>query len=142
MKTRTLSQNLTVSAVGYGAMGLSEFYGQTDDKGSLQVLHNLIDLNVTFIDTANLYGRGHNERLIGHFLAGLDKTLATSSKSPRSAASIALLTSPMPALSITHPTILSAAVTNPLSGLALNGLISFIFTGSATKRRSKKAWSA
>ncbi|HCM9092579.1 TPA: aldo/keto reductase [Enterobacter kobei] len=74
MKTRTLSQNLTVSAVGYGAMGLSEFYGQTDDKASLQVLHNLIDLNVTFIDTANLYGRGHNERLIGHFLAGLDKS--------------------------------------------------------------------
>jgi aryl-alcohol dehydrogenase-like predicted oxidoreductase len=38
------------------------------------VLHKLIDLNVTFIDTANLYGRGHNERLIGHFLAGLDKS--------------------------------------------------------------------
>lgn len=74
MKTRNLSQNLTVSAVGYGAMGLSEFYGQTDDNASLRVLHSLIDLNVTFIDTANLYGRGHNERLIGHFLAGLDKS--------------------------------------------------------------------
>lgn len=74
MNTRNLSQNLAVSAVGYGAMGLSEFYGQTDDKVSLQLLHHLIDLNVTFIDTADLYGRGHNERLIGHFLAGLDKT--------------------------------------------------------------------
>ncbi|RPH30251.1 aldo/keto reductase [Buttiauxella warmboldiae] len=73
MQTRTLSQNLTVSSVGYGAMGLSEFYGQTDDHTSLQLLHKLIDLNITFIDTANLYGRGHNERLIGHFLAGLDK---------------------------------------------------------------------
>lgn len=73
MQTRTLSQNLTISSVGYGAMGLSEFYGQTDDQASLQLLHKLIDLNITFIDTANLYGRGHNERLIGHFLAGLDK---------------------------------------------------------------------
>ncbi|MBS1207375.1 MAG: Oxidoreductase, aldo/keto reductase family protein [Proteobacteria bacterium] len=72
MQTRTLSQNLTVSSVGYGAMGLSEFYGKTDDQTSLQFLHKLIDLNITFIDTANLYGRGHNERLIGHFLAGLD----------------------------------------------------------------------
>lgn len=74
MYTRNLSQNLPVSSVGYGAMGLSEFYGDTDDKASLQVLHKLIDLNITFIDTANLYGRGHNERLIGHFLGGLDKT--------------------------------------------------------------------
>ncbi|MCD2459681.1 aldo/keto reductase [Enterobacter cloacae complex sp. 2024EL-00232] len=74
MKTRNLSQNLTVSSIGFGAMELSEFYGQTNDYASLEVLHKLIELNVTFIDTANLYGRGHNERLIGHFLAGLDKS--------------------------------------------------------------------
>ena len=74
MKTRNLSQNLTVSSIGFGGMGLSEFYGQTNDYASLEVLHKLIELNVTFIDTANLYGRGHNERLIGHFLAGLDKS--------------------------------------------------------------------
>lgn len=74
MKTRNLSQNLTVSSIGFGAMGLSEFYGQTNDYASLEVLYKLIELNVTFIDTANLYGRGHNERLIGHFLAGLDKS--------------------------------------------------------------------
>ncbi|BCQ36656.1 MULTISPECIES: aldo/keto reductase [Erwinia] len=74
MHTRNLSQNLSVSSVGYGAMGLSEFYGQTDDQASLKLLHKLVDLDITFIDTANLYGRGHNERLIGHFLAGLDKT--------------------------------------------------------------------
>ncbi|WP_442799235.1 aldo/keto reductase [Pantoea vagans] len=74
MHTRNLSQTLSVSSVGYGAMGLSEFYGQTDDQASLKLLHKLVDLNITFIDTANLYGRGHNERLIGHFLAGLDKS--------------------------------------------------------------------
>lgn len=74
MNTRNLSQTLSVSSVGYGAMGLSEFYGQTDDQTALKLLHKLVDLDITFIDTANLYGRGHNERLIGHFLAGLDKT--------------------------------------------------------------------
>ena len=103
MKTRNLSQNLTVSSIGFGGMGLSEFYGQTNDYASLEVLHKLIELNVTFIDTANLYGRGHNERLIGHFLAGLDK-------------------------STTNPTISSVAVTNPLSALALSASISFTFT--------------
>lgn len=72
MQTRNLSHHLPVSAVGYGAMGLSEFYGQSDDQASLQLLHTLSELNITFIDSANVYGRGHNERLIGHFLAGLD----------------------------------------------------------------------
>lgn len=67
MKKRTLTQGLEVSAIGYGAMGLSEFYGQTDDRHSLQLLSQLRDLDITFIDTADLYGRGHNERLIGQF---------------------------------------------------------------------------
>ena len=73
MKKRTLTQGLDVSAIGYGAMGLSEFYGQTDDRHSLQLLSRLRDLDITFIDTADLYGRGHNEQLIGQFLAGLSK---------------------------------------------------------------------
>lgn len=47
MHTRHLSQTLAVSSIGYGAMGLSEFYGQTDDTASLQLLHTLIDLNIT-----------------------------------------------------------------------------------------------
>ncbi|WP_315311457.1 aldo/keto reductase [Pantoea vagans] len=73
MKKRSLTQGLEVSAIGYGAMGLSEFYGQTDDRHSLQLLSQLRDLDITFIDTADLYGRGHNEQLIGQFLAGLSK---------------------------------------------------------------------
>jgi len=67
MENRHLARDLNVSAIGYGAMGLSEFYGETDDKKSLSLLNKLLDLNVNFIDTADLYGRGHNERLIGHF---------------------------------------------------------------------------
>nr|WP_154926366.1 aldo/keto reductase [Pantoea agglomerans] len=73
MKKRTLSQGLDVSAIGYGAMGLSEFYGHSDDRQSLQLLSQLHDLDITFIDTADLYGRGHNEQLIGEFLAGMSK---------------------------------------------------------------------
>ena len=72
MKTRYLARNLEVSAIGYGAMGLSEFYGAADDAQSLRVLHALIELGQTFIDTADQYGRGHNEALIGQFLAGLN----------------------------------------------------------------------
>ena len=72
MKTRNLAQDFNVGAIGYGAMGLSEFYGETDDKKSLNLLNKLLDYGVNFIDTANLYGRGHNERLLGHFLAKLD----------------------------------------------------------------------
>ena len=72
MKTRYLAKTLEVSAIGYGAMGLSEFYGTADDAQSLRVLHKLIELGQTFIDTADQYGRGHNETLIGQFLAGLD----------------------------------------------------------------------
>lgn len=71
MEKRTLGQDLEVSAIGYGAMGLSEFYGQTDDRQSLQLLNTLHDLGITFIDSADLYGRGHNEQLIGQFLSGL-----------------------------------------------------------------------
>ncbi len=71
MHMRNLSKDLTVSAMGYGAMGLSEFYGAADDKDSLEVLKAVMASGVNFIDTADIYGRGHNERLIGQFLASL-----------------------------------------------------------------------
>lgn len=74
MKIRNLSRDLDISAIGFGAMGLSEFYGKADDQSSLALPHKLIDHGVTFIDTADVYGRGHNERLIGHFLASLNQT--------------------------------------------------------------------
>lgn len=72
MKIRTLGEGLQVSAIGYGAMGLSEFYGEAKDAESLDVLKTVIDTGVNLIDTADVYGRGHNERLVGHFLATLD----------------------------------------------------------------------
>lgn len=83
MKTRTLGaagRELTVSALGLGCMGMSEFYGPRDDAQSLATLHRALDLGVTFLDTADTYGFGHNEKLIARLLdeRGRDAvTLAT-----------------------------------------------------------------
>ncbi|KAI9355695.1 aryl alcohol dehydrogenase [Zopfochytrium polystomum] len=53
-----------VAPVGLGAMGMSKFYGPSDDSESLKVLHHAIDVGMNFIDTADMYGSGHNEKLI------------------------------------------------------------------------------
>jgi aryl-alcohol dehydrogenase-like predicted oxidoreductase len=74
-----LGDELTVSAIGFGAMALTPVYGEVDDAESLATLHRSIDLGVTFIDTANIYGGGANERLIAGLLADRrdEVTLAT-----------------------------------------------------------------
>jgi len=74
-----LGDNLTVSAMGFGAMALTPVYGEVDDDESLATLHRCLDLGVTFIDTANIYGNGDNERLIARLLADRrdEVTLAT-----------------------------------------------------------------
>ena len=59
-----------VGAVGFGAMSLSGVYGQADDRESIATIHAALDLGVTLIDTADVYGKGHNERLVGQALAG------------------------------------------------------------------------
>jgi len=68
MDRKTLGRGLEVSALGLGCMGMSEFYGAHDDAESLRVLHRAADLGVTFLDTADMYGPHHNERLLGTFL--------------------------------------------------------------------------
>ena len=68
LPVRMLGSSLTVSALGFGAMGMSEFYGPSDDVASLALLHEAADRGVTLIDTADLYGSGHNELLIGALL--------------------------------------------------------------------------
>lgn len=61
---------LSVSAIGLGCMGMSEFYGASDDTQSLATLEAALDAGITFFDTADMYGVGHNERLLGQFLKG------------------------------------------------------------------------
>jgi aryl-alcohol dehydrogenase-like predicted oxidoreductase len=75
----TLGDGLTVSAIGFGAMALTPVYGEVDDTESLATLHRCVDLGVTFIDTANVYGGGANETLIARLLADRrdEVTLAT-----------------------------------------------------------------
>jgi aryl-alcohol dehydrogenase-like predicted oxidoreductase len=61
---------LRVSALGLGCMGMSEWYGPADDAESTATIRRAVELGVTLIDTADVYGRGHNERLLGAALAG------------------------------------------------------------------------
>ena len=66
MKTRELGHGgLRVSALGLGCMGMSDFYGQRDDAESIATIHRAIDLGVTLIDTADMYGPWTNEELVG-----------------------------------------------------------------------------
>ena len=64
-----LGDELTVSPIGFGAMALTPVYGAVDDTESLATLNRSVDLGVTFIDTANVYGGGENEKLISKLLA-------------------------------------------------------------------------
>lgn len=71
METRTLGrQGLAVSELGLGCMGMSEFYGQGDEAESIATIRRALDVGVTFLDTADMYGRGANERLVGKAIAG------------------------------------------------------------------------
>jgi aryl-alcohol dehydrogenase-like predicted oxidoreductase len=65
---RTLGQDLTVSAIGLGCMGMSDFYGPSEEATNLAVLHHALDIGVNFLDTADMYGVGENERLLSKVL--------------------------------------------------------------------------
>jgi aryl-alcohol dehydrogenase-like predicted oxidoreductase len=69
MRTRTLG-SLTVPALGLGCMGMSEFYGTGDQAEAERTIHRALDLGVTFLDTADMYGPFTNERLVGQAIAG------------------------------------------------------------------------
>ena len=72
-RERTLSTaaGTPLPRVGLGCMGMSEFYGPSDDAQSLRALHIAYDLGYRHFDTADVYGMGHNEQLLAHFLREL-----------------------------------------------------------------------
>jgi aryl-alcohol dehydrogenase-like predicted oxidoreductase len=71
MRHRSLgTQGLTVSALGLGCMGMSEFYGRADEKEAVATIHRALDLGITLIDTADIYGPYTNEELVGRALRG------------------------------------------------------------------------
>jgi aryl-alcohol dehydrogenase-like predicted oxidoreductase len=71
MEQRTLGgQGLVVSALGLGCMGMSQSYGPGDDQESVATIHRALDLGMTFLDTADVYGPYTNERLVGRAIAG------------------------------------------------------------------------
>jgi aryl-alcohol dehydrogenase-like predicted oxidoreductase len=69
--TRALGRTgLTVSSLGLGCMGMSQMYGAADRQESIATIHRALDLGVTFLDTSDVYGDGHNEELVGQAIAG------------------------------------------------------------------------
>ncbi|MGK5024175.1 aldo/keto reductase [Janthinobacterium sp. RB2R34] len=74
------NSGLTTSALGLGCMGMSEFYGATDEAQSLATLAAAFDAGVTLFDTADTYGFGHNEQLLGRFLQGRRSRVLVATK--------------------------------------------------------------
>jgi aryl-alcohol dehydrogenase-like predicted oxidoreductase len=80
--TRTLGTvaPLTVSAMGLGCMGMSEFYGTGDEDQAVETIHRALDLGVTFLDTADMYGPFTNEKLVGRAIAGRREEVQLATK--------------------------------------------------------------
>ncbi|MDF2896741.1 MAG: Pyridoxine 4-dehydrogenase [Rhodococcus erythropolis] len=81
MENRTLgTQGLTVSAIGYGAMGITFAYGAGDEAGGAAAIRRAYELGVTFFDTAELYGFGANEKLVGNAVKGFRDEIVIATK--------------------------------------------------------------
>jgi aryl-alcohol dehydrogenase-like predicted oxidoreductase len=80
MEQRNLGQGLATSALGLGCIGMSDFYGPRDDAESVATIQRALDLGVTMLDTADMYGPFHNEQLIGTAIAGRRDDVVVATK--------------------------------------------------------------
>lgn len=80
MRTRTLGEKLEVAEIGLGCMGMSAFYSGASDRESEATIARALDLGVTMLDTADMYGAGANERLVGRAIAGHREEVVIATK--------------------------------------------------------------
>src|SRR5664279_3538540 len=80
MQKRRVGRELAASALGLGCMGMSEFYGRGDEAESVATIHRAMDLGVDFLDTADMYGIGRNEKLVGRALRGRREQVVLATK--------------------------------------------------------------
>src|SRR6266436_1522525 len=73
-------QGLEVSSIGLGCMGMSDFYGPADEAANLSVLNAALDIAINFLATADVYGTGANERLLGKILKTRRKDVVLATK--------------------------------------------------------------
>ncbi len=78
MEKRKLGQGLEVSAMGLGCMGMSDFYGGRDEAEAIATIHRALDLGIDFLDTADIYGVGRNEELVGRAIRGRDQVIVAT----------------------------------------------------------------
>ena len=135
MERRRLGKNgPEVSALGLGCMGMSEFYGDADEAESIATIHHALDRGVDFLDTADMYGVGRNEELVGRAIRDRrgEVFLATKFGNVRGRTAASAASAAGPTMSVRH------ATRGLKARSALMSSISIISTASIPTWRSRR----